>query len=559
MAMSRVDRPVTLAEAVALSIVAVPVASVLGAYLLDLAGIRFSPLPMLILALAASGLTFARLRPRTIGRDAVPDVVLFAVVVAGVAAWLAWLARPYLLPLSTGPDLTHHLILIRYIEEHWRLVHDGSLERFLGEMAQYTPGSHILAALAGAWSGTDGLRSLHMVQALAVALESGFLVLISRRLLPPGVPRGLALTSSLLLLASPRYFLGGFTEYGFLAQVVAQVFAVAMWWATAVWDAAPDLRIGAAFGFLGAAAFLSWPVYTGPPALAFFLVVALRNDRSLAARARHLAAGFAPLALFAGIYLVGRLGWLQLAGTGGAAPWPSVQSYSWPLVILSTVGLVFATARRRGRTSAVFLFSVVAQTAAFYLIALRSGAPQPYMALKMFYLLLWPMAACASMAVGELWIRIGPLGAGSRRPAAAAATLLFVVLAIVSTRLVRKPALLHPLPPAVSLPLYEAGMWARVNVPPQCIEYLVGDDETAYWLHLAVLGNPRMSDRTGDNSTYEPNDAVMRWLTPNGLPYGIADLSALPRGVREELDIVQQFGTAAIVKRRGPASCDARP
>jgi hypothetical protein len=111
----------------------------------------------------------------------------------------------------------------------------------------------------------------------------------------------------------------------------------------------------------------------------------------------------------------------------------------------------------------------------------------------------------------------------------------------------------------VSLPLYEAGMWARVNVPPQCIEYLVGDDETAYWLHLAVLGNPRMSPRTGDNSTYEPDDAVLRWLTPNGLPYGIADLAALPRGVRDELDIVQRFGTAAIVKRRGPASCDDHP
>jgi len=559
MAMSRVDRPVTLAEAVALSITAVPVVSILGAYLLDLAGVRFSPLPTLALALAASAAAFSMLRPRNVGPDAAPDVVLFSAVVVAVAAWLAWLARPYLLPLSTGPDLTHHLILIRYIEEHWRLVHDASVERFLGEMAQYTPGSHILAALAGAWSGTDGLRSLHMVQALAVALESGFLVLISRRLMPAGVPRVLALASALFLLASPRYFLGEFTEYGFVAQVVAQLFVVAMWWATAAWDAAPDVRLGVVFGLLGAAAFLSWPVYTGPPALAFFLVVALRTDRSLAARAWHLAAGFTPVALFAGVYLVGRLGWLQLAGTGGAAPWPSVQSYSWPLVALSAAGLVVATMRRRGRVSAVFLVSVAAQAAALYLLAVRSGAPQPYMALKMFYLMLWPMAACATMAIGEMWIRIRPLSVGPRWSAAAAATLLIIVLAVASWPLVRKPALLHPLPPAVSLPLYEAGMWARVNVPPQCIEYLVGDDETAYWLHLAVLGNPRMSPRTGDNSTYEPDDAVLRWLTPNGLPYGIADLAALPRGVRDELDIVQRFGTAAIVKRRGPASCDDHP
>jgi hypothetical protein len=70
-----------------------------------------------------------------------------------------------------------------------------------------------------------------------------------------------------------------------------------------------------------------------------------------------------------------------------------------------------------------------------------------------------------------------------------------------------------------------------------------------------VLGNPRMSARTGDNSTYEPNDAIVRWLTPGGLPYAIADLPALPRGVRDDLDIVRQFGTAAIARRRGAASC----
>ena len=551
--------PVTLAEAVALSMASVPAASILGAYLLDLLRVRFLPLPMLVLSLATGVLVFARLRPATICREDLPDVVLFGVVFAVVATWLAWLARPYLLPLSTGPDLTHHLILIRYIEQHWHLVHDPSVERFLGEMAQYTPGSHILAVLGGAWSGTDGLRALHMVQAIGVALETGFLVLISRRLLPQGVPRVLALASALFLLASPRYALGGFTEYGFVAQVVAQVFAVAMWWAIAAWDAAPDLRLDAAFGVLGAATFLAWPVYTGPPALAFFIVVALRTDRSLLVRAGHLAAAYTPLALFAGAYLVGRLGWLQLAGTGGAAPWPSVQAYSWPLVILSAAGLVVATRQRRGRVTAVLLFSVAAHAAVFYLLAARSGAPQPYMALKMFYLLLWPMAACATMAIGEGWTLAGSTLAGARRSAVAVTALLVVVLAVVSGPLVRKPSLLHPLPPAVSLPLYEAGMWARVNVPPECLEYLVGDDETAYWLHLAVLGNPRMSARTGDNSTYEPKDAVLRWLTPNGLPYGIADLVAIPSGVRDELDIVQRFGTAAIVKRRGPSSCDAHP
>jgi hypothetical protein len=183
----------------------------------------------------------------------------------------------------------------------------------------------------------------------------------------------------------------------------------------------------------------------------------------------------------------------------------------------------------------------------------------------MFYLLLWPMTALASAAAGEGWVVAARLWRGrtTRQPADAASrreTLVAwgataIVLLLIVRPLVESPGQLHPRPPAVTLPLYEAGQWARANVPPACVEYLVGDDETAYWLHLAVLGNPRMSPRTGDFATYEPKDAIVRWLTPGGLPYAIADLPALPRAVRDELDIVQQFGTAAVVKRRGAASC----
>jgi hypothetical protein len=366
----------------------------------------------------------------------------------------------------------------------------------------------------------------------------------------------LAVTGVLLLFAAPRYFLGSLTEYGFVAQVVAELFAIAMWWAIVAWDARPDLRLAIVFSLCGAAAFLTWPVYVGPPALALFIVVALRRELRPAARIVHLLAAYVPLGTFAVAYLIGRLGWLQLAGTGGAAPWPSVASYGWPLVTAAIVGLVMALIARRGRSTAVFLIAVLVQAAAFYFLARRSGAPQPYMALKMFYLLLWPMAACAVMALGEAWTRATRFVQLSPMRAQAAGFLIVgLVFVLVGRPLLRHPSRLHPLPPAVSLPLYEAALWARVNVPPACIEYLVGDDETAYWLHLAVFGNPRMWDRTGDNSTYEPDDAVMRWLTPNGLPFAIADLPALSRDVRDELDIVQRFGSAAIVRRRGASSC----
>ena len=558
------DGRVTRAEASALAALAAPVSAILAAYVLDLAGVAFSPALMMAVALLASFASAALLlRDTTQTRT---DGPMLGLAVGAPLAWLLWLARPSLLPLATGPDLTHHLILIRFIEEHWRLAHDPALERFLGEMAQYTPGSHILVALAGAWSGTDGLRALHPVQALTVALKAGFLFLIGLRLLPAKAPRALALVGVVLLLAAPRYSLGALTEYGFVAQVVAELFVVAMWWAAVAWDVSPDWRLCAAFGLAGAAAFLTWPVYTGPPALAFSLVIALRTDTPISVRARHLAAAFVPMGAVALAYLAGRLGWLQLAGTGGSAPWPSIAEYSWPLVALAAAGLATAVVRRKGRATALFVGAVLLQAAVFYALARRSGAPQPYMTLKMCYLLLWPMAACAVMAIAEAWNAAEAWaerrsGGGRPRHVHTGFAWLFLAaaLVLVATPLVARPRRLHPLPPAISLPLYDAGRWARASLPPGCLEYLVGDDETAYWLHLAVLGNPRMSDRTADNSTYEPNDAVIRWLTPNGLPYGIADLSALSRDVRDGLDIVQPFGTAAVVRRRGPSACpDAR-
>jgi hypothetical protein len=550
-------RQLTRAEWIAVALLAVPMAMVLGAYVLDLAGLRFAPVPMLLLSLAAAGVVY-RGRPARTDDDRA-DVALFLLVIVAISGWLLWLAWPTLLPLSTGPDLTHHLILIRYIEEHWRLVHDPSVEHLLGEMAQYTPGSHVIAALAGAWSGADGLRALHPVQAVCVGLESGFLLLIVRRMVPSIAPRLLALAAVVLLFASPRYFVGGFTEYGFVAQVVAQLFVVSMWWATVAWDQAPGWAPDLVFASAGAAAFLSWPVYSGPPALAMFLVIAVRPELSVRSRVMHLLTAFGPLTVCALSYLAGRLAWLGLAGTGGAAPWPSIASYSSLLVSLATLGFILALTIRRARPTALFVCAVLVQSGVFYVLARRNGAPQPYMALKMFYLLLWPMAACAALAISEVWTRFlaGRLPAASSTPLAGA--VIAVLMVAVARPLARRPDALHPLPPAVSLPLYEAGKWARANLPAHCIEYLVGDDETAYWLHLAVLGNPRMWERTGNNSTYEASDAVLRWLTPGGLPFAIADLKALSRDVREELDIVQEFGTAAIAKRRGPASCGEQP
>jgi hypothetical protein len=292
----------------------------------------------------------------------------------------------------------------------------------------------------------------------------------------------------------------------------------------------------------------------------------LRGGLTRSVRIRDLLASMGLPVVVAIAYAAVRLGWLRMAGTSGFVPWPSISRYSLALVVLSCVGLVCAALRARARATAVFVGAIALQSTALYLLAVRSGADRPYMALKMFYLLLWPMTACAALAIAEAWsfarrrLRRGAIGSQPR-----SIELLFACVLVagvgtaVARPLARSPRLLHPLRPAVSAPLYAAGRWARANLPPGCIEYLVGDDETAYWLHLAVLGNPRMVPRSGDDSTYEPKDALVRWLTPNGLPYAIADLPALPRDVRNDLDIVQRFGTAAVVRRRGPYACTESP
>jgi hypothetical protein len=111
-------------------------------------------------------------------------------------------------------------------------------------------------------------------------------------------------------------------------------------------------------------------------------------------------------------------------------------------------------------------------------------------------------------------------------------------------------------PPVVSDALYDAGIWTRAHLPGDCIDYLVANGDTAYWLHLAVLGNARGATRSLNSDTYEPQRALVRWILPEGLPYAIVeDLDALPRDIREHVIVVGRFGRAAIVQRPGRPTC----
>src|SRR5207244_5876404 len=180
--------PLIGAEAAAASALTFFASAIASAYAADWIGLPIVPVAILAVSSTAAIGVLVRLR-----RVAAPDrsaAATSAAIVAAVFAALLWRARRnLLLPTSSGPDLVHHLALIGYIEQHWRLVHDVRLSEYLGEMIDYTPGVHLIAALAGAWLRTDGLHAVYAVVAFTVALKAGLVFLIARRFVPDDRPR----------------------------------------------------------------------------------------------------------------------------------------------------------------------------------------------------------------------------------------------------------------------------------------------------------------------------------------------------------------------------------
>lgn len=535
-------------EAVAVSLVAFLAAAVVVAYGEDALGFALHPGTVLALAALVAAIVAAALcrNPSPVAGDA----IAFVAITIGIAGWLLWLARPHLLPVGAGPDLTHHLSLIAYIERTHRLVHDPSASALLGEMADYTPGSQLLAVLCGAWTRSDGLHAAHSLIAASVALKAGFIYLIGTRCLPDDSARlPLALSAVLLLFLPRAYFVGSFTEYWFFAQVIAELFAIVMWWAIVAWHDRPSASAAGVFGLIGAAAFLTWPVWIGPPVLAFVVVLLRRPGTTTALTLRYAAIALAPIAIAAAVHLIGRAGATAIAGTSGVAIRPSPSTVGWTFTAIAIAGIAASAREPRARTVIVLTAAIALQTAALFALARANHAAMPYLALKMFYLAIYPAAVAGVIGARRL------SGVVTRRTGSARvlAWTVAVALALAAAR----QSFAAPKPTSVvSDALYDAGRWTRTHVDPACVDYLVTDDDTAYWLHLAVLGNPRSTPRSLNSDTFEPKQALIRWVLPGGLPYAIVGaLHDLPNDIRTNVDVLARFGEAAVVKRRGAASC----
>lgn len=543
------DRVLTRPEAVAATILSTIAALITVAYLWG----RLAPLsPFALLGFTLA--TAVVLGSALLGRSTPDRVALIGLgaVLAAVLFWLLRLAWPALLPTGAGADLTHHLQLVDYIERHWRLPVPPD-EPALGEMTHYTPGLHLMAALSGAWSAGDGLQTMYPLLAFAVALKLGLLFLVALRLAPDrGTRVPLALAAVVLAVMPHAYALDSFVRDSFLAQVFGELFAVAMWWALVVWDARPSVLAMLLFAAAGVATFLTWPMWIGPPVVALVAAVAPRADLEWRDRIRHLASGVAPLVIVAAVHFAGSANWVRIAATSGGVLQPSLAVFGPAFVVFAAVGVLASLFHRPTRSTLLFAVAIVVQAASLFAVARSAGASTPYMAFKMVYLLIYPLAVLAACGVGVVVARAMRRAPNAGAVAVAGAWLLVIVMAAAAREQLQT---VRPRPAVVSHDLERAGRWARANVEAACFEYLVPNADTAYWLHLAVLGNPRLTPRTADNNTFDPSRSVLRWMQPGGLPYAIVHLPTASRDVLQDTDRLEEFGTAAVLRRTGPASC----
>jgi hypothetical protein len=503
----------------------------IAGFMIDWAGFGVQPWAALGVALVAAGLITAFL-PRRTGAGA-PDLLVWLAIVVFVTAMLLRVSWPSLVPPGRGPDLTHHLLLVDYIEQQGHLVHDRALGGVMGEMAHYTPAAHLLAVMAGRMVGVDGLRTFFPLVVLCAALTAGFVYLIARRLLLP-VPFGIA--ASILLLLPAQYFAGAFTHDAFLAQTVATLFAVAMWWALTAWDENQTDAVAWIVAVMLAATFLAWPIFLGPPLLVFIAML-WQADLPPPARQRQLGIVVVPLVAIFLLHSWDRWGWMVIVRTSGAVLQPSLDSLGWLLPLLAAAGAAMAFSDRRARITAILLFVIALQALTLFIIATAQGASTPYMALKMVYFAIYPMAVLGAFAMSRL---VGASRITDTIGWMAAAILLVAARpAFTSARSI----------PVVSVDLAEAGKWVRARAGSACADYLVADAETAYWLHLAVLGNSRTSARMVEVDRYEPRAALAPWITAEGRPYAIADLRLLPEEVLSRVTVVARFGNAAVIAR----------
>src|SRR5205814_1881229 len=139
----------------------------------------------------------------------------------------------------------------------------------------------------------------------------------------------------------------------------------------------------------GTAAFLSWPVWVGPPIATFVIVAFLRHREPTDVQMSHIAIAVVPVAAVALVHTIHHLGGAGIARTSGAVISPTSATLGWPFIALGVPGLLVAAFDRRARTVALLTATIGAQAAVLFAVARSSHADTPYLSLKMFYLAIY--------------------------------------------------------------------------------------------------------------------------------------------------------------------------
>jgi len=528
--------------------VAASVAVMAAGYLMDAGGRAMSPAVLGVIAVVAGVSAAVAFRERSAPSPG--SVAISILVMAAACAYLLWLASPSLLPVTDGPDVVHHLQLIHLIQRTHRLAHDAALVPYLLEMTSYTPGSHIVAAAAGDWLRVDALRVLFPVTAVFVAVKAGLVFILALRALPARPASALhALAAPVLLLVPAAFTIGSFFQFYFYAQVVSETFALAMVLAAIAWARTLESRYAWLAAASGVGVVLSWPVWIGPAA-AGSIVAVLCGAASLRQRVVAVAVVCAPAAVFAAMHALTHAAGVAIVGSSGAVTRPSIETLGLAFVVLGVAGAVLSLRAGAARVIVVLLCVTIAQAlaiAALDVLRARGASHSFYMPFKMVYLAVLPCAVLGAIALARAADALA-----SRVPAVRVAGLVMPLLLAALLAGGRFPVKRQQGP--LTLPSLAAGLWARANLPPDCVDYFSRHWLTGYWLHLDVLGNPRVSARMRVE-TFDFPDVAGKWIQGKGLPYAIIEhVDLIPRDVRADLLTLQPFPPAAVVKNVRPGS-----
>jgi hypothetical protein len=235
--------------------------------------------------------------------------------------------------------------------------------------------------------------------------------------------------------------------------------------------------------------------------------------------------------------------------SSGAVTAPAVAAFGAGFLVLAAVGALLAVRARDARPVVIFLAATLLAAAGLAALAARAGTSSFYMAFKMMYLVVPPAAVLGAIALARLadWI-----GRRVPRVGVLAACIPLVVAALLARG--RVPA--RRAHGSLSLSARDVALWAAQHrAPAGCIDYFSKYWLTGYWLHLDVLGNPRLSDRMRAE-TFDFPDVAAKWIEGRGLPYAIVeDMGAIPREIRPEMEPLHQTGSFVLVRNRRPAAC----